>query len=127
MNMQEALAAVRNTVRFKRYSLKTERSYLGWCARYFAYCQRHPAGTSEEKIKGFLTELAERRNVAEAELAAAMARFTHDREKPLHECLLQAAIAAEEKTRPKNGRVRPLLDPLYDEDFFRFTEWLNAQ
>lgn len=56
-----------------------------------------------------------------------VARFIHDREKPLHECLLHAAIAAEEKTRPKNGRVRPLLEPLYDEDFFRFTEWLNAR
>ena len=66
MKMQDALTAVRNTVRFKGYSLKTERSYLGWCKRYFLFCQRHPAGTSEEKIKCFLTELVDRGNVAAA-------------------------------------------------------------
>ena len=53
-------------------------------------------------------------------------QFTHDREKPLHECLLAAAIAAEEKVKPQNGRVRPLLEPRYDEVFFRGIEELDG-
>ena len=32
-----------------------------------------------------------------------VARFFHNREEPLHECLIKAAIAAEEKATPKNG------------------------
>ena len=52
-------------------------------------------------------------------------KFTHDREKPLHECLLAAAIAAEEKVKVINGRVRPLLEPRYDEVFYRGIEVLK--
>lgn len=55
-----------------------------------------------------------------------VARFVHHREEPLHECLLRAAIAAEEKVAPKNGRVRPLLDPLYDDVYFKGLEWLDS-
>lgn len=66
MDMHEALEMLRNTVRFKRYSLKTERSYLGWVKRYCLYCQQQAAGSSEEKIKGFLTDLATGRNVSAA-------------------------------------------------------------
>jgi len=52
--------------------------------------------------------------------------FTHNREEPLHECLLKAAIAAEEKAIPKNGRIRPFLEPTYDELFFDGLKWLNS-
>lgn len=55
-----------------------------------------------------------------------VARFTHNREMPLHECLLNAAIAAEGKATPKNGMIRPLLDPLYDEVYFKGLEWLDS-
>ncbi len=48
-----------------------------------------------------------------------IARFTHDREKPMHDCLLSAAIAAEEKKKPDSrGMVKPFLEPRYDEVFF---------
>lgn len=45
--------------------------------------------------------------------------FTHNREEPLHECLLKAAIAAEEKATPKRGKIRPLLEPRYDSTYFQ--------
>lgn len=66
MNIHETLEMARNTLRFKHYSYRTEKSYLGWIRRFGMYCQAHPAGTSEEKIKGFLSELAVRRNVSSA-------------------------------------------------------------
>ena len=52
--------------------------------------------------------------------------FTHDREKPLHECLLQAAIAVEEKVKPKNGLRKPLLEPRYDDVYFEGMKWLDS-
>ena len=105
MNMQDALTAVRNTVRFKRYSLKTERSYLGWCARYFAFCQRHPAGTSEEKIKGFLTELADRRNVAAATQRQALNAIVFF----YKQCLGQDLGEFADFARAKRGRKLPVV------------------
>ncbi len=51
--------------------------------------------------------------------------FIHNREEPLHECLLKAAIAVEEKQIPDSrGMVRPLLEPRYDEAFFKGLEEL---
>lgn len=52
--------------------------------------------------------------------------FIHDREKPLHECLLQAAIAAEEKATPKNGMIKPLLEPRHDDTYYEGMKWLDS-
>ena len=54
-----------------------------------------------------------------------VARFTHNREEPLHECLLKAAIVAQEKATPRNGRIKSFLDPLYDDVYYKGIEWLN--
>ena len=64
MNKDDALKLLTNTIRFKRYSLKTERTYRGWCKRYFCFCEDHPEGTSEQKIQAWLTALVNERNVA---------------------------------------------------------------
>jgi len=46
-------------------------------------------------------------------------RFTHERGEPMHECLLKAAIAAQEKVTPDSrGMVRPFLEPRYDKVFY---------
>jgi integron integrase len=44
--------------------MKTEKSYTGWVKRYCLYCTRHPDGSSEGKIKGFLSALVNERNVS---------------------------------------------------------------
>lgn len=64
MDMNQALEMTKNTIRFRHYSMKTEKSYLGWLKRYCLYCRRHPASGSEEKIKGFLGELVNERNIS---------------------------------------------------------------
>lgn len=66
MKVDELLEAMRNTIRFKHYSMKTEKSYLGWCKRFFIFCQNHPVGSSEDKIKAYLSWLANERNVSES-------------------------------------------------------------
>jgi integron integrase len=64
MDIQQALEMTRNTIRFKHYSLKTEKSYLGWVKRYCLYCRSHAEGTSEDKIKGFLGGMVTERNIS---------------------------------------------------------------
>jgi hypothetical protein len=56
-----------------------------------------------------------------------IATFYHDREKPLHECLLEAAIASESKTKPcKKGLIRPLFEPRYDDVYLEGLRWLSS-
>lgn len=64
MNIDQAVEVLRNTVRFKQYSLTTERAYIGWLRRYCNYCFRSQATTTEGKIEGFLSELARVHNVS---------------------------------------------------------------
>lgn len=121
MKMHEALEIVRNTVRFKRYSLKTERSYLGWCKRYFEYCSRHPAGTSEDKIKGFLAELATGRNVAVATQRQALNAIVFF----YKQCLGQDLGEFADFARAKRGRKLPVV--MSRDEVFALLDHLTGQ
>ncbi len=59
------LDQVRDTIRLKHYSIRTEETYIGWIKRYiFFHNKRHPKDMGEIEIKAFLTNLAVNRNVA---------------------------------------------------------------
>jgi len=66
MKMQEVILATRNVMRFKHYSIRTEKSYLGWIKQYALFCQGHPDLSVEDKIRAWLTWLDTSRNVAAA-------------------------------------------------------------
>lgn len=66
MKLEQTIDLVRNTIRLRHYSLKTEKSYIGWVKRYCQHCADHPQGSSEDKIRGFLSALVEERNVSAA-------------------------------------------------------------
>lgn len=54
--------------------------------------------------------------------------FEHNREEPLHECLLRAAVAAEFAHKLANSKPitpRPFTPPRYDEVFFAGLEALS--
>jgi len=56
---------VREVMRLKHYSLRTERTYLEWMKRFiFFHQKRHPREMGAVEVKGFLTDLAVRRGVA---------------------------------------------------------------
>jgi site-specific recombinase XerD len=56
---------VRWHLRVKRYSIRTERSYLDWIRRFILFHQkRHPAEMGEEEIAQYLSHLAIDRQVA---------------------------------------------------------------
>ena len=56
---KKLLDQVRDKIRLKHYSLKTERSYIGWIKRYIVYhYKRHPLTMGKEEIEPFLGWLA---------------------------------------------------------------------
>jgi integron integrase len=66
MNRQPRLLdQVRDTLRLKHYSIRTEETYIGWIKRYILFHdKRHPKDMGEIEIKTFLTNLAVNKNVA---------------------------------------------------------------
>jgi integron integrase len=53
------LMAVRDTIRLKHYSLRTEKTYIGWVRRYVRFCGgRHPRTLGVPEVTTFLTHLA---------------------------------------------------------------------
>jgi len=64
---KKLLDIVREKIRIRHYSLKTERSYVGWIKRYiFFHKLRHPKEMGKNEIEAFLTHLAVVGNVAPA-------------------------------------------------------------
>lgn len=56
---------VRDTIRLKHYSLKTEKSYINWIKRYIGFHNmRHPREMGSAEIEAFLTHLAVTEKVA---------------------------------------------------------------
>ncbi len=58
------LDQLRDRIRLKHYSLRTEQAYLQWAKRYiYFHGKRHPADMGKEEVEAFLTSLAVDRNV----------------------------------------------------------------
>src|SRR5213596_3934564 len=59
------LDQVRNVIRRRHYSIRTEQAYVDWIKRFIIYHnKRHPAEMAEEEVAQFLTNLARDRDVA---------------------------------------------------------------
>lgn len=59
------LDQVRDRLRLKHYSLRTEQAYVGWIKRYIIFHnKRHPAEMAKLELETFLTSLAVERNVS---------------------------------------------------------------
>jgi len=62
---KKLLDTVRDKIRFKHYSIKTEQSYVGWIKRYiFFHNKRHPIEMGKMEIEQFLTWLAVNQKVS---------------------------------------------------------------
>jgi len=65
---------VRDRLRLKHYSLRTETAYVGWIKRYiFFHGKRHPREMGKAEVEAFLTSLAVERNVAASTQSQALA------------------------------------------------------
>jgi hypothetical protein len=59
------LDQVRDQLRLKQYSYRTEETYLHWIKRYILFHKkRHPIEMGDEEIRAFLIHLAEKEDVA---------------------------------------------------------------
>ena len=64
-NKPKLLDQVRDVIRRKQYSLRTEQAYVDWIKRFVLYHdKRHPAEMAEEEVAQFLTHLARDLKVA---------------------------------------------------------------
>ena len=53
------IGAIRESIRLRHYSLRTETAYVGWTLRYIRFCgRRHPRELGTQEITIFLTHLA---------------------------------------------------------------------
>jgi len=65
MEKPKLLDQVRNMIRLKHYSIRTEEAYVKWIKRYILFHnKKHPAQMSEKEISAFLTHLAVHKNVS---------------------------------------------------------------
>jgi integron integrase len=68
------LGLVRERIRSKHYSYRTEESYVGWIKRFiFFHNKRHPAEMGKLEMEQFLTHLAVDKNVASSTQNQALA------------------------------------------------------
>lgn len=71
---RKLLDQVRDAIRVRHYSIRTEEAYVGWIKRYiFFHGKRHPADMGQEEITAFLSSLAVERNVAASTQNQALA------------------------------------------------------
>lgn len=67
MQKKKLLDIVREQIRVRHYSMKTERTYIGWIKRYiFFHQKKHPIEMVKTEIEAFLTHLAVDRKVSAA-------------------------------------------------------------
>jgi integron integrase len=68
------LDQVRDAIRTRHYSYRTQEAYTGWIRRFILFHgKRHPAEMGKPEIEQFLTELAVKRNVAASTQNQALA------------------------------------------------------
>src|SRR4030088_1732347 len=71
--MPKLLDQVREAIRMKHYSIRTERAYVDWIKRYiFFHNKRHPAEMGEAEIRAFVSDLASRKSVAASTQTVAL-------------------------------------------------------
>ncbi len=62
---KKLLDQVRDAIRLKHYSHRTEEAYLNWIKRYILFHdKRHPKDMGAAEVEAFLTHLAVKENVA---------------------------------------------------------------
>lgn len=73
-NKPKLLDQVRAIIRLKHYSIRTEQAYVDWIRRFILFHQkRHPKEMNVEEVRGFLSHLANERNVSSSTQNQALA------------------------------------------------------
>jgi integron integrase len=102
---KKLLDQVRDVMRLKHYSLRTERCYWDWIVRFIRFHgTRHPREMADQEVEQFLTHLARERNVAASTQNQALSALLF-----LYKEVLKQEIgwldAVERATKPKRVPV----------------------
>jgi site-specific recombinase XerD len=77
---KKLLDQMRDVMRLKHYSIRTERSYCDWVVRFIRYHRmRHPREMREREVTDFLTHLARDGHVAASTQNQALSAFSSTR------------------------------------------------
>ena len=101
------LDALRQEVRKRHYSYRTEKQYVAWARRFILFHgRRHPAELSAQDIEAYLSHLATERNVAAATQAQALAAILFLYKRVLNVTLpwLENVTRARRPKRPPRAR-----------------------
>jgi integron integrase len=94
------LDQVRDAIRLKHYSIRTEEAYVNWVKRYiFFHDKRHPAEMGAHEVEAFLTHLAVKENVAASTQNQALSALLFLYREVLHQDL--GSIDALRAKRPR--------------------------
>jgi integron integrase len=97
---------VREAVRLRHYSLRTERAYVGWIKRFILFHgKRHPTEMGAAEVTAFLSRLAVEGNVAAATQQQALAALLF-----LYRDVLEVELPwMSDIVRPKKPRKLPVV------------------
>ena len=71
---QKLLHQLRDAIRARHYSIRTEKCYVDWVRRFILFIdKRHPREMGAAEVAAFLTHLAVKRNVASSTQSQALA------------------------------------------------------
>ena len=96
------LDSVRDRIRVKHYSLRTEEAYVSWIRRFILYHRKkHPSAMGAEEVNQFLTSLAVERKVSAVTQNQALSAILFLYREVLHDPLpwLQDLVRAERRRR----------------------------
>ena len=114
------LDRVRNAIRARHYSLRTEEAYVGWIRRYILFHgKRHPMEMGEPEINAFVTHLAVEGPVSSSTqtqaLSALLFLYRHVLEKELPNLgsVIRAKTPGRMPTVLTRAEVRSILGKMY--------------
>jgi site-specific recombinase XerD len=106
--MAKLLEQVRDKIRVRLYSLRTEHSYLNWIRQYIIFHNsRHPSEMGATEVSQFLSHLARDRNVAASTQNQALSAILF----PYRNVLEKAWSGWRMSTAPRNHPSSPLSSP----------------
>ncbi len=98
---KKLLDQVRDTLRLKHYSIRTEQAYVGWITRFILFHhKRHPNEMGAPEVEAFLTHLAVNENVAASTQNQALSALLFLYREVLHK-ELEGPIDALHAKKPK--------------------------
>jgi len=99
------LDQVRNAIRRKHYSIRTEQTYIDWIKRYiFFHNKKHPKEMGERELSDFLTYLAVKRKVASSTQNQALCALVF-----LYKHVLKIELAEFDLVRAKKPSKLPVV------------------